>query len=128
VTSTVQGVDISPLTASSSGQSLAMSEFEAQSDQLNHHHGDSQQEESLWEQQKSSLPGTGVQPGSRTQEVWVFVLPKRMCFFGGLHDTTLHIFTFRGSLQLFSNVLSGGTKFFYLLDLNFGFKENNVFF
>jgi hypothetical protein len=94
------GVDLSPVKASG-GQSLAMGEphgdprrtlplqpssaaarlsprsplykFEAPlSDQLTRRHGDPQHGEFPWELRKSSLPGTGVHPGSRIQEVWVF--------------------------------------------------------
>ena len=94
------GVDLSPKKASG-GQSTAIGElpgdplrtlplqpssaaarlsprsplykFEAPlSDQLTRRHGDPQQGEFPWEQRKSSLQGTGVQPGSRIQEVWVF--------------------------------------------------------
>jgi hypothetical protein len=96
----VLGVDLSPVKASG-GQSMAMGEsagdqlrmlplqpgsdaarlsprsplykFEApQSDQLTRRHGDLQQGEFPWEQRKSSLPGTGVQPSSRIQEVRFF--------------------------------------------------------
>ena len=98
------GIDLSPVKASG-GQSMAKGEphgdplrtlplqpgsaaarlsprsplykFEAPlSDQLTRRHGDPQQGEFPWEQRKSSLPGSGVHPSSRIQEVRVwFMLP-----------------------------------------------------
>jgi hypothetical protein len=89
------GIDLSPVKASG-GQSMAEGEphgdplrtgsaaarlsprsplykFEAPlSDQLTRRHGDPQQGEFPWEQRKSDLPESGVQPSSRIQEVRVF--------------------------------------------------------